>query len=265
MRQVHDLTYAQTASRPLKLDLYLPDPATTQPKLVVWIHGGAWLRGDKTDPPLLYLLNGGYALASIQYRFSHEAIFPAQIYDCKGAIRWLRAHAVDYGYIAGRIAVAGASAGGHLSALLGTSGGSAGLEGDIAGHLEQSSQVQAVIDLYGPTNFLDMLSQPSQMDHASADSPESLLLGGPVAQRPQKVRQADPITHINPNTAPFLIIHGDADPLVPYHQSVILHRALSQAGIESTFETIKAGGHGGPQFHDAQRNQMVRDFLARHI
>ena len=269
MTVIHDIPYAVMPSRPLHLDLYLPTTTEQAPQLLVWIHGGAWRAGDKDDPPLACFVDEGYALASIQYRFSHEALFPAQIHDCKGAIRWLRAHAAEYGYCAERIAVGGSSAGGHLVALLGTSTGIAELEGETGGNLAESSQVQAVVDLYGPTNFLAMLGQPSEMDHAADDSPESQLVGGPVMQRPNAVKQADPITYIGHNAAadiaPFIIIHGDADPLVPHHQSIILHEALTDAGVESTLEIIAHGGHGGPEFWNEERVGKMRAFIAQHV
>jgi len=118
MNKILNIKYAQPGDRPLLLDLYLPQHSTHPPELLVWIHGGAWREGDKDDPLLLALVEDGFALASIQYRLSHEAIYPAQIHDCKGAIRWLRAHANEYGYNAQRIGVAGSSAGGHLAALV---------------------------------------------------------------------------------------------------------------------------------------------------
>ena len=166
-----DLIYASTQQKQLALDLYIPDGAPKRP-LVVWIHGGAWRAGSRAKPPALYLTAQGYAVASISYRFSQEAVFPAQIHDCKAAIRWLRANALKYGYDATRIGVWGASAGGHLAALLGTSGGVKGLEGDL-GNARESSTVQAVVDFFGPTDLPQMSRFPGTMDHDAPDSPES--------------------------------------------------------------------------------------------
>ena len=154
-------TYANEAfaalpsARTLNLDLYLPAHGRPSP-LLIWIHGGAWLHGGKAEPPILPFLNETYALASIEYHFSHEATFPRQLHTCKAAVRWLRAHAQDLGYIADRIGVLGASAGGHLASCLGASNCNAEMEGTIGLHLEESSSVQAVVDLFGPTDFIHM-------------------------------------------------------------------------------------------------------------
>ena len=154
-----DLVYAKTPQRELALDLYIPDGAT-KPPLIVWVHGGAWRAGSKAKPPALWMLERGYAVASISYRLSQQAVFPAQIHDCKAAIRWLRAHASKYGYDAERIGAWGASAGGHLVALLGTSSGVKELEGDL-GYNDQSSRVQAVVDYFGPTDVTAMSKFPA--------------------------------------------------------------------------------------------------------
>ena len=133
-----DITYATVDGKDLRLDLYMPEKtAATQPPLIVWIHGGAWRQGNKNNNGLLvWAAAEGFAIASIQYRLSGEAKFPAQVHDAKGAIRWLRAHAHEYGYDARKIAVAGGSAGGHLAALVGTSGGVQALEGDVGGNAQ---------------------------------------------------------------------------------------------------------------------------------
>ena len=250
--------------RDLKLDLYLPSANDPAP-LLVWIHGGAWMHGDKSDPPVLPMVDEGWALASIQYHFSHEALFPAQIHQCKAAIRWLRSQADRFGFNAERIGVLGASAGGHLAALLGASNGQAALEGGLGEYLDQSSSVQAVVDLFGPTDFVRLLDHPSAIDHAAADSPEGLLLGGAVAEYPDRVAMANPITWISDNTCPFLILHGKADTIIPWQQSRLLADALVTNGSHVEFRLLGQVGHGGPEFHASAQAEAVRAFCRRHL
>ena len=258
-----DLIYASTPQKQLALDLYVPD-GVSRPPLVVWIHGGAWRAGTRAKPPALYLAAQGYAVASISYRLTQEAIFPAQIHDCKAAIRWLRAHASKYGYDATRIGVWGASAGGHLAALLGTSGGVKELEGDL-GHPDQSSAVQAVVDFFGPTDLPRMSKFPGKMDHDAPDSPESQLLGGPVQQNKDEAAVANPITYVTRNDPPFLILHGDKDPLVPLNQSELLEAALNRAGVPVTFRVLPGAGHGGPAFNDRGVQDQIAAFFEQHL
>lgn len=258
-----NLVYAKAGDHELKLDLYLP-PNASRPPLVVWVHGGGWRAGSKDNMPGGFLLARGYAVASISYRLSNVAQFPAQIEDCKAAIRWLRAHATQYGYDASRIGVWGASAGGHLVALLGTSGGVKDLETQH-GHMDQSSRVQAVVDYYGPTDFTQMSKFPSKIDHDAPNSPEALLIGGPVQQNKDKAARANPITYVTKDDPPFLIVHGDQDPLVPLNQSELLEAALKKAGVPVQLVVIKGGGHGGPQFQDQERRDLITGFFDRHL
>jgi acetyl esterase/lipase len=258
-----NLVYAKVGDHELKLDIYMPQNAS-RPPLVVWVHGGGWRAGSKDNMPGGFLLARGYAIASISYRLSTVAQFPAQIEDCKAAVRWLRAHAAQYGYDAARIGAWGASAGGHLVALLGTSGGVKDLDTQH-GHQEHSSRVQAVVDFYGPTDFTQMSKFPSKIDHDAPNSPESLLLGGPVQQNKDKAARANPITYVSKDDPPFLIVHGDQDPLVPLHQSQLLEAALKKAGVPVQLVIIRGGGHGGPQFQDQERRGLITAFLDRHL
>ncbi len=260
-----DAVYAHPPDlRPLKLDLYRPTHDRTVP-LLIWIHGGAWLHGDKTSPPLLVYLDDRWALASLQYHFSSEARFPAQIHACKAAVRWLRAHARAYGLDTRRIGVMGASAGGHLAALLGTSNGHADMEGRWGWHTDQSSDVQAVVDLFGPTDFRRMLDHESIMDHSAADSPEGLLLGQAIREAPDRVRRANPLTYISARTCPFLILHGWQDDIIPWQQSQLLNTTLRQAGIESELVLLEGVGHGGPAFYEIGIRQKIMAFWTRHL
>ena len=254
---LRDLIYAVPDGRPLTLDLYLP-PGTGPRPLVIWVHGGAWYEGSKEYCPAKPLTDRGYAVASINYRLSHQALFPAQIHDCKGAVRWLRARAAEYGLDAGRVGAWGDSAGGHLVALLGTSGDVPELEGDSGGNLDQSSRVQAVCDWYGPTDMLQMSAAPSEIDHDAPDSAEARLFGGPIHEKRDLARLANPITFLRPDAPPFLIVHGDRDPIVPLHQSEILARALRASGVPVTFLTVAGAGHG---FDDPLYWQKAAEFF----
>jgi acetyl esterase/lipase len=250
------------------LDLYLPKQPSDKPlPLVIWIHGGAWLGGSHANPAGMFLLDEGYALASIEYRFSQHAIWPAQAHDCKAAIRFLRANAEKYNLDPDRFAVGGESAGGHLAAFIGTSGDVAEIEGDL-GVTGVSSRVQAVIDEFGPTDLTLMGEQttgPSTFDHDSPDSPESRLLGGPVQERHELAKTANPLSYIDKDDPPFLILHGDRDPLVPIGQSVILAKALIDAGVDVTVDTIPGAGHGGPQFGTPESRRLIKQFLDRNL
>ncbi len=248
MRRIVDLEYARVGDRPLRLDLYLPEDAEGLHPLLVWIHGGAWRQGTKDHPRALRLLPHGYAVASVEYRLSQEAIFPAQIHDCKAAIRWLRAHAGEYGFDPARIGVWGGSAGGHLVALLGASGGVVDLEGSL-GCEGVSSAVQAVCDWYGPSDLLRMDDVPGSMEHNAPDSPESQLVGAPIQSRPDLVARANPITYVKADVPPFLLMHGTADDVVIPGQSELMHAALVKAGVRSSLIMLGGLGHGFPGEH----------------
>ncbi|MBY0503710.1 MAG: alpha/beta hydrolase [Bryobacteraceae bacterium] len=233
----------------LLLDIFVP-PGPPKP-LVVWIHGGAWQNGNKENPPTLRLLPG-FAAASIRYRLSQVAPMPAQIDDCRAAIRFLRANAAKYGYNGAKIGVWGSSAGGHLVALLGAIG-------------EGEDKVQAVVDWFGPTALRRMSMYPSRMDHDSPEAPEARLIGGPVQQNAELAEKANPITYVTKDDPPYFIQHGDADPLVPMEQSELLRDALKKAGIAVEFEILHGAGHGGPAFQAPANLEKVKAFLARHL
>jgi len=252
-----DIEYARPDGKPQLLDLYLPEKAEGALPLVIWIHGGAWMSGSKEQCPAVFLLGKGYAVASINYRLSQVAKWPAQILDCKAAVRWLRAHAKEYKVDPERFGVWGSSAGGHLVALLGTSGDVKELEGDL-GNGGVSSRVQAVCDWFGPTDFLEIGKYPSQLDHDGANSPESQLLGGPIHDNVEKAKQANPITYITKDDPPFLIMHGDKDMTVPFNQSELLNEALKKAGVTVTFHPVPGAGHG---FGGPENLKLVSDFF----
>ena len=258
-----DLAYVINGHERQKLDLYLPAQGENHP-LIIWIHGGAFRIGSKEgnayDPLPFAYVTEGYALASINYRLSQHAIFPAQIEDCKAAVRWLRAHAAEFKLDPNRFAAWGPSAGGHLVAMLGTAGHVA--EFEVGAHLDLSSRVQCVVDYFGPTDFLQMDDQrlPDGMIHNTPDSPESELVGGLLQENPDKVAAANPITYVTKDAPPFLVVHGNQDPLVPYGQSVLLVEALQKVGADVTFYTVEGAGHG--RFTDLAIPKLTAEFLA---
>jgi acetyl esterase/lipase len=261
-----DLAYVVNGHARQNLDLYVPSDGQNLP-LIIWIHGGAFRMGSKEGlefdaVPLEYLAQG-YAVASINYRLSQHALFPAQIEDCKAAVRWLRAHSEQFNLDAHHFGVWGPSAGGHLAAMLGTAGAVAAFE--VGDYLGVSSRVQAVVDYFGPTDFLQMDAQrlPDGMLHNPPDSPESQLVGGAIQDHKQRVAQANPITYVTSDAPPFLIVHGDRDPLVPYQQSVLLDAALRQAGVAVTFYPVAGAGHGG--FTDPRVPELTQAFFAKYL
>jgi acetyl esterase/lipase len=255
-----NLEYVQGGHERQRLDLYVPKRPEGPLPTIVWVHGGAWLTGSKEGGgPALRFLGKGYAVASINYRLSQHAQFPAQIEDCKAAIRWLRANAKMYNIDPDRFGVWGASAGGHLVALLGTSADVKELEGK-EGASNQSSRVQAVVDWFGPTDVTKMGGS-----HDQPDSPEAKLLGGPVQENQDKAARANPITYVSKDDPPFLVMHGDKDPTVPFSQSELLVDALKTAGVEVTFHPVTGAGHGGPEFSSEENHKLVEEFFDKHL
>lgn len=248
VKAIRDVAYVENGHARQKLDLYLPETSDKPVPLVIWIHGGGWQSGSKEGcPPLRQgLIQRGYAVASLNYRLSGDAIFPAQIEDCKAAIRWLRTNAKTYGIDPDRFGVWGSSAGGHLVALLGTSGDEKAF--DVGANSNVSSRVQAVCDYYGPTDLtqMDVKAVPgARLKHNDAQSPEACLMGGPVQENKAKAARANPITYVSTNALPpFLIVHGDIDPVVSFNQSELLFDALKKAGGNVHLHGIKGAEHG---------------------
>ncbi len=243
---LRDLQYVPSGGSQV-LDLYLPakESSARPPALIVYIHGGGWAGGDKGDLTKDMTEHPGFAFASINYRLSREAIFPAQLYDCKAAIRWLRAHAKKYHYDPDRIGVWGVSAGGALVSLLGTTGGDTQLEGN-EGDTAISSKVQAVCDWNGPTDLvaLDKEAGPENLLKVhDKDGVVAKYLGGLPAERRALADMANPCLHAKAGDPPFLIMHGDADPVVPIQQSYDLYKALQAAHVQSQLITIPGANH----------------------
>jgi len=261
-KTISDVVYGKVGTRELHLDIVIPNDATDKPHpCVVWIHGGGWSKGSHKQNRAAWLAGKGYVVASVEYRLTGEAVFPAQITDCKAAIRYLRAHAKDYGIDPKRIGAWGSSAGGHLVALLGTTGGVKELEGN-AGNPAQSSAVQAVCDFFGPTNLtIDMRADPPAAVAA--------LLGGSPKDKPELAKLASPVKFVDPKDPPFLIVHGEQDKVVPISQSEQLYEALKKAGVDVTFVRVKNAGHGftpvGMAPHLDEINAQVLAFFDKQL
>lgn len=263
VRGEFDIPYAGTDNPRQTLDLLLPEkPATDQPlPVVVLIHGGGWQNGDKrsgTVQGASLVRTGHYAAVSLGYRLTGEARWPAQIHDCKAAIRWIRAQAGRYNLDPQRIGVIGSSAGGHLAAMLGTSGDEAALEGDLGKHQKTSSRVQCVVDLFGPTDLVK-LSRSSDPPHGAV----ARLLGGVVRENRELAHAASPITYVSRDDPPFLLIHGTQDTIVPYDQSELLQDALATAGVDSLLLRVEGGSHGS--FRNAEVTRRIGLFLDKHL
>lgn len=258
-----DIEFARVDGLPLMLDLH--KPAALNPPLIVYVHGGAWRAGDKKDVPIFRLVNHGYAIASIGYRLSTQAVFPAQIHDIKAAIRYLRAKATLYQIDASRVAVVGSSAGGHLAALVGVSNGQTELEGKVGDCLDQSSDVQCTVSFYGASNLQTLLSQSSEEALKMRVPALQLLLGGQPVDKPALAKLASPVAHLDNNDPPLLLIHGDADPQMPYAQSQELERACQAKDVSVRLDTMPGSMHGGAEFYDEERIAIVARFLDQHL
>lgn len=257
-----DLEYATVDGHRLLLDLYQPTGVKNSP-LIVWVHGGAWRAGSKNSVPIIELVNRGYTIASVDYRLSPVARFPAQVHDIKAAIRFLRAKSSDYGYDTKNIAIAGSSAGGHLVALVGVTNGNADLEGKVGTHRDQSSSVQAIVDYYGPTNFLTILPQSTPHGLGVRVPAIQLLLGSQPEDNVPLSKLASPVFHVDKNDPPLLLVHGDQDPQVPINQSHELHGKYKELNLPVQFHVIHGGAHGGKEFYDALRLDLIVKFLNR--
>ncbi len=253
-----DVPYAH-ASRAQQLDIYLPNEGRGPFPVIIAVHGGAFAFGDKADGQLngpFQAIQRGYGIVSINYRMSGEAPFPAAAHDVLDAIRYIRAHAVGYQLDPHRIALWGGSAGGNLVSWAG------------AASRQPETRVQAVVDWFGPIDFLQMDEQfqasgLGQPNHSAPDSPESRYLGAALAQVPDRVRAANPASYITPDIPPFLIQHGSLDPMVPTRQSEDFAAAIRRvAGPERVrLDILDGARHGGPQFEAAENIARVLDFL----
>ncbi|MFT5123086.1 MAG: acetyl esterase/lipase [Verrucomicrobiales bacterium] len=258
-----DIEYARIGERSLKLDLYLPEAGRAP--LLVWVHGGAWRSGSKESMPLTPFVDAGYAVASLDYRLTPEAPFPANVHDIKAAIRFLRAEQDTYAYDARNVVIAGASAGGHLAALVGTTNGHQVLEGSVGQHLDQSSDVQAIVSYFGAANLTTILQQSTPHGLKVRVPALELLLGGQPDALPDFARLASPVFHVDKNDPPLFLLHGDQDPQMPINQSHELHGAYEQPGLPVRFAVLHGSAHGGAAFFDQDHSKDVIAFLKEQV
>lgn len=252
-----NVAYVKDAHEHQKLDIAFFKKGKPR-ALLVWIHGGAFMGGDKAENYAIWgdLMKAGYAVATINYRLSGDARWPAQITDCKAAIRYLKAHAKEYNLAPGRIAVWGSSAGGHLAALVGTSGEARKL--DVGEHLDQSSAVSCTVDMFGPIDFEKM------PQFNSPNSPEAKMWGRSTADALDLAREACPITYLSKDTPPLLIFHGDADGVVNISQSQLFDAAIKKAGAPGEFVTLPGVGHSHVGVWMKERERIM-NFFKRNL
>jgi acetyl esterase/lipase len=263
VRVVRDIAYATVGERVLQLDLHMPD-GVSNPSLLVWVHGGAWRQGSRASVRPEFAQNG-FATASVGYRLSPEARFPAMIHDIKAAIRFLRARAGDYGYRADRIAIAGDSAGAHLAALVGVSNGVAELEGTIGAHRDRSSAIQAILAYYPATNLTTILGQSTPFGLGVRVPALQLLLGDQPDRVPDLARLASATSHVDASDPPLLLFHGDEDPQMPIAQSHELHAGYRALGLDAEMIVVGGAAHGGDVFYRGGHLERAVAFLRRTV
>ncbi len=252
-----DITFASIDDSDLKLDIYLAKEAAENSPLIVWVHGGAWRAGSKKSVPILGLTTMGYSIASVDYRLSPVAPFPAQVFDIKAAIRFLRAHGRRYGVKADTIIVGGASAGGHLAALVGVTNSLAELEGNVGGNLDHSSSVQGIVSFYGASNLTSILAQSTPHGLNVRVPALDLLLDGGPSKNPDLAKLASPVRHVDESDPPLLLIHGDQDPQMPINQSHELHGEYKTAKLQVDFKVVHGGAHGGSIFYTPSQLRLI--------
>lgn len=241
-----NIEFGKGGNTPLLMDMARPKTDSQAPRpVLVFVHGGAWFSGDKTQgtEKIIEAAKRGFVGVTIDYRYSRVAPFPAQIEDCKCAIRFMRAKARDYNIDPDHIGAWGCSAGGHLVALLGTTANVKELEG-TGGYQEFSSAVNAVVDYYGPTDIVQLMGTRSTVRWDTPNSPPNMLIGAPVLQNKDKADKANPIKYISKDLPPFLIVHGERDGQVPISQSELLYNALKAAGANVDFQVMHNCDHG---------------------
>ncbi len=262
-RVQRDIPFARVGESELRLDLYLPQG--TAVGVIVWVHGGAWRAGSRASVDLVGLTERGWAVASVDYRLSPVARFPAQAHDIKAAIRHLRAHATEHGYPPSRVVIAGSSAGAHLAALVGVSNGNAQLEGNVGPDLQQSSDVQAIVSLFGASNLTSILSQSTPHGLDVRAPALELLLGARPDAAPELARLASPVFHVDGKDPPLLLLHGDQDNQMPINQSHELQGAYEKLGLPVRMVVMHGSGHGGPAFTSAESLTLIDEFLRRQL
>ncbi|PTX92051.1 hypothetical protein DB346_24190 [Verrucomicrobia bacterium LW23] len=228
VRITRNIPYVRGGTERQTLDVYANPKAKA---LLIWVHGGSWTQGDKKNPPILPLLSKGFSIASVNYRYVTTDPYPAQVQDVKAAIRYLRANATALGLVTQNIGLAGQSAGGHIVALVGTTSGAPGL--DVGEYLTESSEVQAVVVMSGPTDL-------TLYRKSAPNDPLSLLIGGTVQDSQDKAKAASAVTYAKGTAPPFLLLYGERDPLVSPTHGENLERVLKAAGVPVTLQVFKA-------------------------
>lgn len=262
-----NIPYANDTLKKHQLDIYLPANAKPGLALVIWVHGGAWMMNDKyadmgyMRQTVKGFIENGYAFASIDYRHSTTKIFPAQIQDCNQAVQWLYDHAAQYGINKKKIALVGFSAGGHLASLLGLSHNNKVKDFYADGKLP-TFNISAVVDFYGPT---DLIAMATDTLANRPGEPITILLGAPVVERPDLAKKASPVTYVDKNDPPFLIIQGEKDPSVPQTQSRLLHSWLNLAGVPSQLIVVPNAPHYGVMFDAEDIRKEVFGFLQKQF
>ncbi|MFG0286793.1 MAG: alpha/beta hydrolase fold domain-containing protein [Rhodopirellula sp. JB044] len=269
VRYVSDVAFKEVDGIELKLDLLLPkENHETETPLAVWIHGGAWMRGNKArdlqrfDQLAARILERGVAFVSISYRLSGQASFPAPIVDCNDALAYLYEHCDQYNLDMDRMFVMGTSAGGHLASLLGASHNA-----NVAEFASEPSQprgkILGIVDFYGPIDLVKLQEKRADDDVENDQSPEAKMLGVSPRKRPDLAAKASPLTYVSADSPPFLIFHGDRDVRVPMAQSQLLSDALTENGVSSKLVVVDGARHGDQKFDDAVYNDHVMTFLNR--
>lgn len=255
-----NIAYVTNPAPRQNFDLIRPSHPDAQPcPLVVWIHGGAWMSGSKDWDNVKYLVRRGYAIASLDYRFSPAARFPAQIQDCNAALDFILAHATNYGVNPQHFIVAGGSAGGQLALLLGLARQEKTFGADPA------IRPAAILDFFGPADFSKMKDDLTEI-HSQAglnllQDAGTKLLGPPAEQTADQIKTASPITYVSAASPPVLILQGGQDELVPAVQSRRLHEALDAAGVKNQLMVVAEAGHDGPRFSTPEMAATVVHFL----
>lgn len=266
-----DQPYAGNTNPKQMVDAYLPKKRNSDKPLpvIALIHGGGWVNGDRIGyaaQAIQFARTGDYAAVTVGYRLTKEAQWPSQIYDCKAAIRWIRAHAKELNLDADRIAVWGSSAGGHLSSLLGTSGDVKELEGDLGPNTSFSSRVQCVANLCGPEDFTQALMFDKEGQPIWKDDAVTGLLGGSAQERHAEAVAASPVTYVSKDDPPFITFQGTKDQRVSFRHAETIHAALKKAGITSLLIPITDGGHGSVNHPEVKvRGQQFTDKVLRGI
>ncbi len=246
------------------LDIYLPSNPQGKIPLIIWVHGGGWLSNDKyadmgyMKETISALMNEGYALASIDYRFSTQAVFPAQMLDCNAAISFLIKNADKYGLDPDRMAIMGFSAGGHLASMLALSKNQ-NIDDFFLPETNRNFSFKAVVDFYGPA---DLTLFPGAND---PKAPEGLLIGAAPLDRPDLAKMASPVSFVDENDPPFLIIHGEKDDMVSPRQSYLLNSWLQVKGIRSELMIVPGAPHYGSMFDADEIRVKVLNFLKKEL